>query len=342
MVKYYQVDFNIEFNIEKLISFYSSNKKYEIIEYKSNKMNIDYVDKKYPLLSILIPKGQCIFTEIDINAYKYKNISSENIFYIVNPLENSYVVFDSSKFYSGEGIKINIWDEIKDEKEIDLVDMKEIIHENIEMRINLKDKIYSEMKYDIKNKFVKVQNSFIKNDYKRMYEKYGLITDDLIPFIENKDLHIDNRFNRIKLIKNVLSKDVCYWIMNESEKQKSDDGRYSNYSDCVSIENLPGVLNFVLYSSHYWLTHVKQLYDMNVVLNIKDIFISKNSTKSIKGKNNDDGFIILNIQLNETTESLTYNNDNILLNQGDMIVYTKKTMRECANNYVLVLIIDFV
>jgi hypothetical protein len=75
-------------------------------------------------------------------------------------------------------------------------------------------------------------------------------------------------------------------------------------------------------------------------LNVKEIFIAKNTDCQKNQGNVDDSFIILNIQLNETSTPLNYNDDTILLNQGDMIIYNKKTMRDRANNYVLVLLIE--
>jgi len=81
---------------------------------------------------------------------------------------------------------------------------------------------------------------------------------------------------------------------------------------------------------------------MNIKLNIKNIFVAKNyGSQKRKEKCNDDSFIILNIQLNNKNESIMYNDDSIILEQGDMIVYNKKTVREKCNNYVLVLMIDY-
>jgi hypothetical protein len=339
MVKYYQIK---EINIENIIKFYAA-KTYEVIEYNSNKMNVDCVKKKYPLFSIMIPKGQCIFTEIDMEMYKYKNIPSENTLYIINPIEHGYIVFDSSKFYAGEGTKINIWEVNGDSNYVSILNeiVSELQFETIQMNLDLKKMMYTPIQIENKTIFVKVINKYIKTDYTLLYEKYGTIVDDLIPYIENKELDIENRFNRMKVIQNVLSKDVCYWIMNECEKQVWDDCKHTNYSTCISIEKIPGVLNFVLYSCHYWLAEVKRIYDITLDLNIKEIFVAKDGGQK-RDKKNDDAFIILNIQLNDTIEPLHYNDDTILLNQGDMIVYNKKTMRERGNNIVLVLMVDFV
>jgi hypothetical protein len=345
MVKYYQVE---KLSIEQIVAFHAPNKRYEVIDYKSNKMNIDYVKKKYPIISIMIPKGQCIFTEIDMEMYKFKNILNENIFYIVNPIENKfgYVVFDSSKFYVGEGTKINIWDEdvfhLESVKtDVQNVEPTLILFDTNKMNLDFKKIIYSPVNIENKNTFIKVFNHYIKNDYTKLYEKYGTIIDDLIPYIENRNLEVGNRFNRIKVIEKVLSKDVCYWIMNECEKHHWVECKHSNYSSCINIENIPCVLNYVLYASNYWVTHIKGIYDMEVDLNIKEIFIAKDGIVQKRDKKNDDAFIIFNIQLNETTIPLNYNNDTFLLNQGDMIVYNKKTMRDRGNNMVLVLMIDF-
>ena len=343
MVKYYKVD---SIDIKNLVAFHAPNKKFEIIEYNSKKMNVDCIKKKYPLMSLMIPKGQCIFTEIDMEMYKYKNISGDNTFYIVNPQDNTYVLFDSSKFYVGEGTKINIWDEYIDNSYVE-IENQEIIFENETMGLDLKQIIYSVININCNNNhtFIKVTNIFRKNDITRMYEKYGTMADEILPYIENKQIDENNRFSRIKLIQNVLSKDVCYWIMNEAEKQQWSDCKHKNYSSCLSIEKIPAVLNFVIYSCHYWLDNVKQLYDfydIKLELNIKEIFIAKDDISYVKEKRNDDAHIIFNIQLNNTTEYLEYNEKRILLNQGDMIVYNNQTMRTRGNNYVLVLMIEFV
>jgi hypothetical protein len=340
MVKYYKVD-NLDIN--KIISFHAPNKKYEIIEYNSNKMNVDCVKKKYPLMSIMIPKGQCIFTEIDMEMYKYKNISDDNTFYIVKPSDNTYVLFDSSKFYVGEGTKINIWDETIDNndnnRDIDnTFQTNELSFDEINMSHDLKKIIYLPITI-IYDKTIKVKNIYTKKDYTRLYEKYGNIVDDLIPFIENKELETNNRFIRMKHVQKILSKDVCYWIMNEADKQEWSDCVYTNYDICVLIEKIPGVLNFVLYSCQFWFMEVMKIYNIQIPLNIVEIFIAKDD-KRIRKKSSDDKLIILNIQLNETDVPIQYDNESILLNQGDMFVYNKKTIREKSNNYVLVIMID--
>ena len=344
MVKYYQIN---EMNIQQIVAYHAPNKKYEIIDYSSNKMNVDCIKKKYPIMSFMIPKGQCIFTEIDMDMYKYKNIGDENIFYIINPLENTYVLFDSSKFYVGEGTKINVWDEdiINPYQDIE---SQEIVFENKNMNLDLKKIMY--LPINIEGLTSKVNNIYRKNNYDKLYEINGNLVDDIIPFIEDGEIKTTNRFNRMKIIQTVLSKDVCYWIMNEADKQPWGDCTHKNYSNFISIEKIPGVLNFVLYSCHYWIAEVKRIFDMNLInLNVKEIFIAKDEIRqtshqitSQKSKINDDSFIILNIQLNETTDGIFYDEDNILLNQGDMIVYNKKTIRERGNNYVLVLFIDIV
>lgn len=328
-------------DIFQIVSFHAPNKKYEIIDFSSNKMNVDYVKKKYPLLSIIIPSGQCIFTEITLDMYKYKNISNKNTIYVINPEENTYVLFDSSKFYCGKGTKINVYEEIDDNNiynESYIITEKSLIES--ETNIDLKKIMYDQINFVLNPG--KLSNLYNENNYTKLYETYGSIVDDLIPYIENNQIDSKNRFNRMKVVKNVMSKDVCFWIINECEKQQWIDCKYLNYPICVSIEKIPGVLNYVLYTFNYWITHIKSLYEMNVKLNVKDIFIAKNnnSQKRIE-KINDDAFIALNIQLDDINNSIIYNNDSIQLEQGDMIVYNKKTLREKCNNYVLVIMIDF-
>jgi hypothetical protein len=290
-----------------------------------------------------------------MDTYKFKKISDENVFYIVNPLdsENGYVIFDSSKFYVGEGTKINIWDELNANSETnDTAETNETAETNIDndtpiefneitMNVDLKKIIYQPITIINSSIFAKVINHYKKVDYTRLYEKYGNVIDDLIPFIENKELDEKNRFNRMKILQNVLSKDVCYWIMHESDKQQWTDCVYTNYDISIPIEKMPGVLNFILFSCHFWLAEVMKIYDIQLGLNIVDIFIAKKTNRTRETQISDDKFITLNIQLNETEEPITYNKDKILLKQGDMLVYNKKIMRERSNNYVLVIMLDF-
>jgi len=183
--------------ILQIISFHAPNKKYEIIDFSSNKMNVDYVKKKYPLLSIIIPSGQCIFTEITLDMYKYKNISNKNTIYVINPEENTYVLFDSSKFYCGKGTKINVYEEVDDNNiynSLYIITEKSLIES--ESNINLKKIMYDQINFVLNPG--KLSNSYNEDNYSKLYETYGSIVDDLIPYIENKEMNESNRFHRCR------------------------------------------------------------------------------------------------------------------------------------------------
>jgi hypothetical protein len=65
---------------------------------------------------------------------------------------------------------------------------------------------------------------------------------DIYPFInKNSDILIDvkkNRFNRNKIIQSVLSKNVCYWIINECEKiLNAEENKNNNSNSNSSIIN---------------------------------------------------------------------------------------------------------
>lgn len=328
-----QLDKNIIELVSKHIDL--SNNLIEYSNYESSKMGIDKNGKDH--FSVLIPNKKCIFTEIDLESFKYKNITDNNTFFVCMP--DHYMVFDGSKMYCGSGLKINVSGQfqIKQINELNkFIELNEI-NQIYETHIDFKKLLYEKVILIDINKTTKVYNSYKKIDYNDYYEKYGNVTDDLIPFIENKNLQENNRFLRKKLIQNVLSKDVCYWIMNECNRNVWNDCPHSNYSTYISIEKIPGVLNFVLFSCHYWLSEVNKLYDMNVKLNVKQIFISK-PTKVHTLKNTDDAHIILNIQLDN--EGIIDYGEKILMNQGDMFIYNKQTTRS-NGNYVLVLFVDF-
>jgi hypothetical protein len=382
------------------IEFSLLNEERFIIDYEKPK-------KKYPLFSTITylsdEYNPLIFTNTDMEAYKYKELKDEETILCSIPQKNTHILFDSSKYYGflyGDKprplcLKINLWnikpqnttiysptstnttrtilhennlrlvfekqnDNICQEKLINNKNILESLLYNTEVEqvdkittlVNKYRNPTESQEKNIKN-IIKINNIFKNLNYSVLQEKYGKNTEDLYPFInEEIEMNETNRFNKVITIRNILSKDVCYWIINETEKMnKWATSSYKNYSTYLNVENLPSVLNFILFVSNFWLQKIKELYEVeNINTNIKDIFISKctKDDKSTK-KNKDDSFLTLNIQLNDTVDfqegKIEFTEGEYMLQQGDMIIYGGKKERTNGSvidgiKYVLVIMID--
>jgi hypothetical protein len=399
----------LENYIYNTIVFYFNNKQQNfdenkyIIEYSiynhSKSLNIEYnkATKSYPILSILCNIGDksdtdyFIFTDVNLENYKYKDVSDENNFIVYIPEKNSNLVYNGST-YNGLiknvnskniYIKINIWESKientnimhnnRDSSYIEFIENSNNTYEYV-IRENIMEKLLYEDTEILTNKIknfilkncsgieekgiiinIKNKNNLL-NGYEIIQEAYGDMAEDIYPFI-NTNINIinNNRFNRNKLIKNTLSKDVCFWIIDESEKRKYQDSPFKNYSTYLNVEYLPGVLNFVLYVSNIWFYEIKNRYSINceLHLNIKNVFICKDfKYNDDLSKNIDNNFLTINIQLNESSdytggEIEFEDNDKVNLQQGDMLIYNGRKLRskgkvESGCKVVLVMMIELV
>jgi hypothetical protein len=395
----------LEKYIYDIVKFHSNNKNISLnknnhfIEYslckQSNVLNIEYnkKNKKFPLFSIICntfdntENDYFLFTDINIENYKYKEIPEENNLIICIPGRNTNIVFDGSKYYgliknsNNSYLKINVWEDtpVNNRNNTNNFDNTQVFDSNIFIENNKitcekinSENIVEKILYEntdiavntFKTIIEKHNNSniiIIKNrknqniDYELMHEKYGDLTEDIFPFLNNDiDIQDNNRFNRNKIVKSTLSKDVCYWIINESEKKKFEDSPFKNYNTYLNIEQIPSVLNYILFVTNIWFYEIKNRYSINteLYLNIKNIFITKQTKYQGENinKNIDDDFFTINIQLNDTNdytggEIVFENNDTISLEQGDMLIYNGKKLRSKENiktgfKYTLVLMID--
>jgi hypothetical protein len=182
-------------------------------------------------------------------------------------------------------------------------------------------------------------NNFEKlNCYEVLYKKYGKLADELFPIISETSSEISesNRFKSCKIIKNILSKDVCYWIINECEKKEGFiESKYANYNKCIGIENIPGVMNYLLFIMNYWIIKISEIYNLEntKIFNIKEMFISKSEkdTNQTNVFNCDKTFLTLNVAINDPIDHnnspLIFDDASMTLLHGDMIIYNGKKMR---------------
>jgi hypothetical protein len=352
----------------------------------SNKFTNEYDRRRktYPLLTTITTLGQsnsCIvFTNIDMESYKYKEIPQENVFFLCKSKENLTIIFDGSRYYSKLSfdelpacediyLKINIWE--FQQTEIDGYTSDAIFAESSNYKVTnitdfgqytiYNDNILLKMLYDNKNANEKKkiqniltihENSVIKvesknaekHNYDELYKKYGDIANDLFPFINSNNIIDTNRFYNNKILLNTLSKDVCYWIINESEKLNNwKDSPYLNYGKYLNIEKLPAVSNFILFSANFYIMQLSKSYDLDekLVFNISDIFVTKYdvSIGVTADKKPDDSHFTMIIQLNDDSDydggEITIvaptqdcaSENQIRLKQGDMFVYNNNKLR---------------
>ena len=133
LVKYHCHQSNIELTNEYTI-------QYELVNNIAKNLQIEYVKncKLHPELSILCywleHNSPVVFTDVDLELYKYKEFKTENKICIYCPEKGCQVVFDGSKYYGAVNIhntpsdsflKINLF-KIKRDKLIDYMQTAKI------------------------------------------------------------------------------------------------------------------------------------------------------------------------------------------------------------------------
>ena len=161
-------------------------------------------------------------------------------------------------------------------------------------------------------------------------------------FDKNKPEQTDilyNRFIQRFIYNKIFSKNVCDWIIFESEEYAKNNGgwttrRHENYPTTdIPIEKIPDVFSFVLNSFNDIFNKIKKSYCFTeeVLFNIKDLFIVKydEATQNKLDLHQDGSFLSINILLSDTKDfegGGTYFNDGLtsFLEQGDLLVHSGK------------------
>ena len=324
--------------------------EYEIIDQPSN-LSIDKKNDQFPLLTLISTFSNdtlIMQTEIDEESYKYKDIPINNTFFLVVPDQFSFVIIDSSKYYGiitpHKYIKINAYSH---DTAFDITsytkytDFNYIDHPTIQQINNVYDNnIFENILYNttentsylqqllqpgIINTVFEIKNNGIQFDINYLHATHGDIVYDILD-AKNNLLKPSNRFFNNKIVKNIYSIDVCYWIINSSEKIKWENSKYSLYDKTVDTEKLPHVLNFLIYSSTIWMIHFKKIYNItnNIKINISDIFIAKHN-KQFSVVYNDKPRFVCMVQLNDSIDfkggTIHINNIETKINQGEMLIY---------------------
>jgi hypothetical protein len=196
-------------------------------------------------------------------------------------------------------------------------------------------------------------------DYGALINKYSKATvDDLLSLVkEGMDVEESNRFYRNKLLTGVMSKDICYWILNESFKSKLwQKSPYVEYDKYLKVESIPSVLNFMLFIANFWLMDIRRHYGLeeDIKMNMKDLFIC-NYTDALKPTtlatetHTEGNSLVITIQLNcpvdFISEGIHFTDGAIVLQQGDMLIHHGKKNRSNGGvtngeKFVVVIFLD--
>jgi hypothetical protein len=347
------------------------------------KLRINYIpkSKKYAVLSIVccIQKSDSplVFTEIDLDVYKYKDFPRSNKVWVYFPDTGHHVVFDGSKHYGVYGstntkyLRIVVYPGEQTRPELEPLNLSvlpvSLPSSEQEHEVHIYDPdVMEHLVYGTKPV---VQLSHYTNttrvhfiqkegfDYKKMVSQHGDMINDILSIIDSKETVTEsNRFYRNKILQNILPREVCYWILNECFKPiEWKLCPHANYEYYVNLESFPHILNYMLFMSHFWIEEIRKQYSIpsSLNLNIKEIFVAKYTTnKVIYTKHADGGLFCMNIQLNlpsDFTEGSVLFDDGytIDLQQGDCLLYNGKRLRTPGyvtdgEKYVLVTMVDIV
>jgi hypothetical protein len=267
-----------------------------------------------------ISETENIFSKDD----KIITIEANNVIKELNlELEKNILNFDFYEKMLYDTKNFTIPQEISElvKKDIDIdIDKNEfsnfkISYKTLEKTLTEKEVIFSNMVKDINN-----INTFDKNNKEKMDILY-------------------NRFIQRFTYDKMFSKNVCEWIIFESENYAKNNGgwttrRHENYPTTdIPIEKIPGVFNFVLNSFDGIFNKIKKSYCFTeeVIFNIKDLFIVKynEETQNKLDLHQDGSFLSVNLLLSDPADfegGGTYFNDGltVFLEQGDLLVHSGK------------------
>jgi hypothetical protein len=272
-----------------------------------------------------------------------------NIEYYANSLENKNTFNKDDKIVTIEANNVIKELELKLDKNILNFDFYEKMlydTKNFEIPQEISGLITDNNEID-KNEFSNFKISY-KTPEKTLTEKELIFSkmvkdiNNINTFDKNKKEQMDvlyNRFIQRFIYNKMFSKNVCEWIILESENYAKNNGgwttrRHENYPTTdIPIEKIPGVFNFVLNSFENIFNKIKKSYCFTeeVIFNIKDLFIVKynEETQNKLDLHQDGSFLSINLLLSDTKEfegGGTYFNDGltVFLEQGDLLVHSGK------------------
>jgi len=214
-------DKNIHF-----IEFFKFNTTKFITDYKKN-------INKTPIFTIIASfyenNAPIIFTKIDVNSYKYKEILDENKIIIYNSFKHTHILFDSSNFYgtliddyeNSQYLKINIWESYIDSNNYYVTPFNKEINDNCFYERN---NVFHKSNY-LPVEFINLTNVCCYNvhliNYLLYSYNFGLIDDKIN--LKLKDIAYKNRNFNIIIVKNSLIEHFDYLLLHNKYGDITED-----------------------------------------------------------------------------------------------------------------------
>lgn len=187
------------------------------------------------------------------------------------------------------------------------------------------------------------KNKILKNETEKI-NKLLIDVSDIETITETQCDQVDqkflyNRFVQRHICNKIYGKNVCEWIIFESEEYAKNNGgwttsRHEKYATTdIPVEKIVPVFRYVLYSFQTIFQKIHTYYCLpkNTELNIVDLFIVKYSenAQNMLDLHHDGSFLTVNLLLNDACEfegGGTYFNDGttVFLEQGDMLIHSGK------------------
>jgi hypothetical protein len=322
-----------------------------------------------------------VITDIDKDKYKYKNFESGLYICLPRKMkqivfDGGKYFHGEGKLLENENtirniLVINLWNVkplnvplfqfdyfvfkygMYHEKEIDLINTTNILFNITELtnQITIKtnllnDNFFNNLLYTLEPVIFMLKDVVDKyNNYDLIIFKNNNIDEQLNQEdVDNEKTNIDLSLDKFKqrfIIKNHFTKDMCEWIINESENYASNNNgwtkkRHDNYPTTdLPAELIPSIFSFLLFSFKNTIQkEIMKNYEIpeNYTFQIKDLFVVKYDMENQTSLDMhcDASSITANILLsniNDFSGGGTYFEDDltVLLNQGDMLIHSSKT-----------------
>jgi hypothetical protein len=317
-------------------------------------------------------------TTIDLEKYMYKNFENEKNIYLVFPNNNTQIAFNKPYYHGVLDINtvnniirpiiaINLWNKpptnveyykkpIEITKNINInIEITKV--ENTYINIPVEDNMFNYNTYNnilyYRNNKLLINNELIAkitNNLSNIIvltQNNGAAVNDIINKKKNiiteivsDELKIfENRFIQRFNYSSIFSKDICDWIIYETEKYASIHGwttkRHNLYPTTdIPVERIVSVYNYILFGLIKVINLIKTSYCLpDINLNIIDLFIVKyeETQQTYLDFHTDSSMISFNIALNEMNEyegGGTGFKDGLIikLNKGDLLIHSSKVM----------------
>lgn len=327
-----------------------------------------------------------IIIDVDADTYMFKECSVETKMNIIIVEPNSHIFFDDLTVYGfinydftknelieSESLNSNIYLKIDIPKEC--VNLNKTSHDDIPWleyneqhhitQYNNSVETIDNIIYDtttsniisIINDNYKNTNALIINlkfaidtevrNTENLY-KYGEIYNEIMKLKTNEL----NKFNTNKLVLHAFPPLICNWIVNECQDIDNwSELKYNNFDKIRTIEEIPNIFHFCLFSTMTHIQYFKQLYNIpdNLPINIIDMFVSKNNGSQSKyNSKKENTYIVLNYKLTTDKGYIKFidSTDEVIQNQGDLLIYTSKHKQHKYETndawYSLIVLLDII